>query len=111
MTNAASSRQITARAKVAKEDIEGEALTIRNIMQHPMGRRWMWKFLASASVFNDDMNTDAGWMAFQKGQRNLGLSLLNSVLRHCPNDYVRMTNENSSANLEEEPDGRSADDQ
>jgi hypothetical protein len=110
LTNAASTRQIASRAKQRKDDADGEAHTIRNIMQHPMGRRWMWLQLSAASIFIDDMNTDPGWMAYQKGQRNLGLALLNSVLRHAPNDYIRMTNENTTANLKEESDGGSADD-
>ena len=109
MTNAASSRQIAARAKQTLEDREAERHTITNLMSHPMSRRWMWLQLGAAQVYVEDSNTDPGWMAFQKGRRNLGLALMASILRHTPNEYVRMLTENSSANLQEADDGRTDD--
>lgn len=108
MVNAASTRQIERAKRRVKEDLEAEQATLTNLMRHPTGRRWMWLLLADCAVFQEDFNTDYGYMAFQKGQRNLGLRLLKSVLLHCPEQYIAMTTENSSLNLQEQEttDGR-----
>lgn len=110
MTNAASTRQIKARTQRAKDDAEGERFTVQNLMRHPISRRWLWTLMGDAQVFQANMNLDPHYMAFEKGQRNFGLRLLHTILRYSPQEYVLMTNENSSANLKEEPDVGNADD-
>lgn len=110
MTNAASTRGIARQRKQAAEDTEGARLTLVNIMQHPQGRRWFWLLLSEAQVFSDTENLDHGALAYRAGKRSLGLLLMSSLLRHVPDNYIRMTNENSSANLEEPSDGGSTDD-
>lgn len=110
MTNAASTRSIARAKEQSRKDSEGEKFTIQNLMRHPMSRRWLWLLLGDAQVFAGNMNLDPAYMAFEKGQRNFGLRLLTSILRHSPEEYIRMTNENSSANLKEESDGGDADD-
>ena len=102
MVNVASTRQIARARQRSKDDLEAEQYTICNIMRLPSGRRWMWLLLERARIFVGTENLDPQIMAFEKGERNFGLMLFNAVLRHAPTEYIRMTNENSSANLQEE---------
>lgn len=110
MTNAASSRQIKARAKREAEDLKGERMVVVAFMSTPWGRRWMWLLLHKAQVFGTTFNQNPSQAAFNEGNRNFGLMLLSQITRHAPDMYIRMTNENSTANLKEDADGGSADD-
>lgn len=71
---------------------------VNGIMGHPEGRAWMFDLLARCTVFHSTFSTDALQMAFNEGQRNVGLSLIASIL---PEHYVLM--------LTEQRDGRSRD--
>lgn len=110
MTNAASENSIRAREKQRKKDEETNATVISTLMRTVDGRRWIWLQLERMAVFRADEGLDPLRMAFDKGIRNEGLRLLASVTRHCPDEYIRMTQENTSVQLnankfsDEEPD-------
>ena len=106
MTNAASSRQIARRAKQSAEDARDESMVLGTIMKFHHGRRWMWLMLSRAGIFTASESLEPQVLAWREGQRNEGLRLLSAILKHTPNEYVLMTNENSSANLQEADDGR-----
>lgn len=61
----------------------------------PRGRRHIWGLLAQSGVFRSSFNTNAMTMAFQEGQRNIGLRLLSMIHEHCPESYTVMVEENT----------------
>jgi len=110
MTNAASEKSIRAREKQRLKDDQTNATVISTLMRTVDGRRWIWLQLERMAVFRADEGLDPMRMAFDKGIRNEGLRLLASVTRHCPDEYIRMTQENTSvqlsAHFEEQDDDR-----
>jgi hypothetical protein len=99
MTNAASERGIKAARAKAAADAEEEKIVIRNLMRTAGSRRWVWLRLAECNIFVESDNLDPQLLAYRQGQRNIGLRLLASVTRICPQEYVMMTQENTSAVL------------
>jgi len=112
MTNAASERSIRKRNKQILADRETNVTVITTLMHTVDGRRWIWLTLERLAVFRADEGLDPLRMAFDKGIRNEGLRLLADVTRICPNEYIRMTQENSGVDLttnEDPADERDAD--
>lgn len=99
MTNAASEKSIRARNKRIIADRETNTTVITTLMHTVDGRRWIWLTLERMAVFRADEGLDPMRMAFDKGIRNEGLRLLADVTRICPNEYIRMTQENSGVEL------------
>lgn len=83
-------RQAEKESKIASAQA-GEI--IKGIMSLPAGRQWMWDKLALAHVFSTSFDRDHATMAFNEGERNQGLLLLNDIMRHCPDQYLQMTKE------------------
>ena len=102
-----------AQAKYAAElrkDQEAEKKTIILLMSTVDGRRYIWNELVFAQVFASTDNLDPHYMAFEKGRRNTGLRLLARITSQTPEMYIRMTQENSRAKIDEEKlDGRDPD--
>ncbi len=103
MTNAASEKSISRQKALAASDAQDEALVLRNLMRTPSARRWVWLQLAQCSIFSEDGNLDPQYLSFRAGQRSIGLRLLSAVTRTCPQEYVLMTQENTSVNFNQGP--------
>ncbi len=99
MTSASSEKSIRARNKRILADRETNTTVITTLMHTVAGRRWIWLTLERMAVFRADEGLDPMRMAFEKGIRNEGLRLLADVTRICPNEYIRMTQENTSVEL------------
>ena len=70
-------------------------------MSSTPGRRWLWLILERAGIFHNTENLDHAYMAWEKGVRNEALRILASIMKHTPDLYVRLTNENTAASLQE----------
>ena len=57
-------------------------------MATPQRRRYVWEKLATAGIFQSTFSTDPLQMAFNEGQRNAGLVLLNDVIQYCPEQFI-----------------------
>lgn len=110
MTNAASTRGLARQAQQRKDDLRDEALVITDLMRTEHGRRWMWLRLSECGVFHGAASLDHASLAYTAGTRTVGLGLLAQITRHAPDAYIRMTNENTKAQLTENPDGGSGSD-
>jgi hypothetical protein len=80
-------------------------------MSNKDGRRFLWLELQECKVFEQTVVFGAGGhaaSAFNEGKRTLGLKKLAELMAY-PEDYMRMTVENSTVKLEME-DERSTDD-
>jgi len=63
------------------------------------GRQFMLAKLEACHIFSTSFSIDALQMAFNEGERNRGLDLLNDIMRHCPDQYVLMMRENNERHL------------
>lgn len=68
---------------------------IKFVMDSEQGRRVVWSVLEKGKVFGACFNIDPHVTAFNEGQRNLALMLLQRVMAHCPNQYLKMADEAS----------------
>ncbi|HFK5750975.1 TPA: hypothetical protein ACG0LX_000106 [Enterobacter ludwigii] len=68
---------------------------IQFVMDSEQGRRVVWGLLEKGQVFGTCFNVDPNITAFNEGQRNLALVLLQRVMTHCPDQYLKMAAEAS----------------
>ncbi|MDX7049611.1 hypothetical protein B9Q32_05500 [Enterobacter kobei] len=79
-----------------KHDLEQrEKDDIKFVMDSEQGRRVVWGLLEKGQVFGACFNVDPHITAFNEGQRNLALVLLQRVMAHCPDQYLKMAEEAS----------------
>lgn len=79
-----------------KHDLEQrEKGDIKFVMDSEQGRRVVWSLLEKGQVFGSCFNVDPHITAFNEGQRNLALVLLQRVMAHCPDQYLKMAAEAS----------------
>ena len=66
---------------------------IRWMMSSPRGRRIVWWLLGKAGVNRTSFNNSGSVMAFNEGQRNIGLMLQGEVLDASPDAFMNMLQE------------------
>ena len=86
--NAADRKSIRAAEKAAKLVDDNNRTVITAVMNTAPGRRYLWDKLAAAHVFATTFSTDPVQMAFNEGQRNQGLLLLNDIMEWCPDQFI-----------------------
>ena len=92
--NNASNRKDVAKAekKARAEDVaRGDVL--RGIMHDAPGRAWIWNRLSAANVFSSVFSDNPYRMAFLEGHRTAGLELLNDIMEHCPQQFIKAMSE------------------
>lgn len=101
--NAASRKDVRAQEKAAKVTETMTREVIAGIMSTTNGRWWIWNVLSSCHVFETSFTTDPMLTAFREGERSLGLSLLGTIMAHCPDQYVQAAREyNERSTLSEQ---------
>lgn len=111
--NVADPRKVDRKRERAREDKQTREQVLRTLMADPRGRRYIWLQLQECCVFHQVLvlgPSGYAGTAFNEGKRMLGLKLLNDITRLAPNDYMRMTQENSGVELTETDNGRRDDD-
>ena len=91
--NASDTKQIRkarAQAKIAETERQG---VIFNLMSSPAGRNYVHDTLTRCHIFASSFNPSQLGMAFNEGERNIGLQLLNDVMAFAPDQYVQMMRE------------------
>src|SRR5215813_3500225 len=68
---------------------------ITQIMSGTPGRRWVLEKLEECHIFRTSFHREPTAMAFNEGQRDIGLRLLNDIMASCPDQYVLMMRENN----------------
>lgn len=68
---------------------------IRQLMETPGGRQWVWEQLTLSHLFATSfVSGDPMATAFREGERNAGLRLLASVMKAAPDLYLVAMKEN-----------------
>jgi hypothetical protein len=63
------------------------------LMGDKRGRRFVWRQLSEAGVYQLTFTGEALSSAFNEGKRNQGLKLLAQITRHCPDRLFEMQKE------------------
>lgn len=82
--------EAAARAAIDKQTEIGD---FKWLMSQKRGRRYVWRQLELAGVFQTSFTSDALQMAFSEGQRNQGLRILGFIHEHAPESYLEMLKE------------------
>lgn len=77
---------------------EKEVSDLRWVMSNKQGRRFMWRLLGRAGIYQSSFSSDSAVMAFNEGNRNAGLQQLNDIMEVCPERYAEMMNEQKELN-------------
>lgn len=85
-----SKREADAQKRVVRER---EVSDFKWLMSSQRGRRIVWRLLGLSSVDRLSFDTNAMRMAFNEGNRNVGLQLLNEVMALTPELYPVMMKE------------------
>lgn len=80
-------------AEEERRQREREISDLCKVMGSKEGRRFMWRLLSDAGVYRSSFDSDVAMMAFNEGNRNIGLKLLNDTMTACPQHYARMLDE------------------
>ena len=94
--NAADRKAIRAAEKAAAIAERQHAEVVVESMATPQRRRYVWEKLAAAGIFATTFSTDPLQMAFNEGQRNAGLILLNDVIENCPEQFILAMRESNA---------------
>ncbi len=66
---------------------------VRWLMSSPRGRRLVWWLLSKCGVNRTSFNNSGSVMAFNEGQRNIGLLLQAEVIDASPDAFMTMLTE------------------
>jgi hypothetical protein len=91
--NAGERKDVRKAEKAARIAARDDRDAIVRIMSDTFGRAWIWRKLEAARIFADPFTGDALVEAFNKGYRSFGMNLLSDIMLHCPQMYLKMTEE------------------
>lgn len=90
--NAADEAQVKERKSKAKFKRSEELRDVREVLQTPCGRRFIWRYLVDCGVFRTSF-TGNSHTYFNEGMRNVGLKLLADINEAAPEAYLQMIKE------------------
>ena len=91
--NAADRKWVREQQKLAKlVDARNQAVVVA-LMGSADGRAYMWDKLERAHIYHTSFSTDPLQMAFNEGERNLGLQLQGDLILWCPEEFIQMMRE------------------
>lgn len=76
--------------EIAQEARQRDLADIAKLMDSAEGRRVIYRILEAAKIFHANDNYDAAYMAAEKGQRIIGLIVLNDIMEAAPKKYQVM---------------------
>lgn len=73
---------------------EQQLIDLKEVMNMPEGRRFIWRMLGEAGVFRPSFVAGSSdTTAFNEGSRNFGLSLLAEIMAELPESFLTMQRE------------------
>lgn len=95
--DASDPKQVGEKAKEAKAAQSARVNFLVSAMSTREGRLWIRDLLESTKVFQTSFSPESLKMAFNEGERNIGLRILADVMTSCPDRYIEMMKENKDA--------------
>lgn len=81
------------KAQQAQLEAQDEIDVLAWLMTDKRGRRFVWRLLAEAGVYQSTFTGDPLTSAFAEGKRAQGLKLTASIFQHCPDRFSEMQKE------------------
>lgn len=72
-----------------------EAADFAWLMQHPQGRRFVWRLMERAGLYRTTFTGDSTTF-YREGIRSFGILLMQLINDHCPDQYMPMVNDGKS---------------
>jgi hypothetical protein len=88
--------QVNSRQRRAKRKAKQDDIVLQTLLSTPDGRAWMFGLLAESHIFQSSYTSEPYSTAFKEGERNVGLKLLNHIMRACPEAFTQMLNERNA---------------
>jgi hypothetical protein len=66
------------------------------LMEHPQGRRFVWRLLERAGVYRTSFNSSGSVTAFNEGKRDIGLWVMTELHDHAPGALLEMITERNA---------------
>jgi hypothetical protein len=89
-------RHVKIAQKAAKQSERARTDYTKHIMASENGRAWMLDLLTTSHIFACSHSGNALQTAFNEGERNVGLQILNLIMQACPDHYVTMMQERNA---------------
>lgn len=70
---------------------------VRKILKTPEGRRYFWRKMSECGIFHSSFNPNSNQTAFNEGERNIGLGMLDEINEADVAAFAQMQNEYLSA--------------
>src|SRR3990167_2660998 len=90
---AADPGQVKKAGERAKQLRQTELRDLLHVLTDRDGRRFIWRQLAMAGVFQTSFNQNNSLMSFNEGKRQIGLALLADLMEADPSAYMTMATE------------------
>ncbi len=88
--DAGNSEHVEKKKKRVKLNENGANSAIRGVMSMPEGRAFFWWMLTECHVHGNSFHQNGLTMAFNEGERNIGLKIEARLAEQCPEDFARM---------------------
>lgn len=93
--DASNESEVNAIKEKSKSAVETFADDMEWLMNNPRGRRMVHGYLERCHIHETSFSTNLSQTNFAEGERNIGLQILKDVMKHTPNKYMRMIEENT----------------
>lgn len=92
MGNAADPQQVKEAEIKERFNAKSELKDLAAILELPHGRRFLWRVLEKANVFNAGF-AEPGQLMFREGKRDLGVWLMSEIVSANPDALINMMKE------------------
>lgn len=91
--NAADPEQVKEAKRKELSLRDQELVDVRELLQSHAGRRFFWRYLTIAGIYETTFRIDPHAMSFYEGQRSVGLRLLADITEADAQSFVTMMTE------------------
>jgi hypothetical protein len=96
-------QQVRERRRQGREREREEGSAVQALLSSREGRDWMYALLEQCHTFHSSFSTDPLQMAFNEGERNIGIKLMAVIMRACPHRYNEMIQEANDVRSSQKP--------
>jgi len=98
VTNASDKKQVKAALKREKSHFDRQEDQIMFVLSNRLGRAFLWRKLGECGIFKTSFSNSGSQVYFNEGMRQIGLSLLDEIMKVKPDAFLLMMKENGEEN-------------
>lgn len=95
--NAADPKQVRARGLKEKRQEEQELEDLRELLNLPAGRRFLWRQLERCAVWKTSFHPSGQVFAANEGRRGVGVELMTQIIEADPQAWIALQQERLDA--------------